>query len=110
MRADERQAAVAYAYAWWMTGDDEFAATALRQALASPDPAEQGEHAQLVALMRGVRAALGDVRAMPPASELALLHDGFGVPLAPAAELALVPADEAGMHLASGRLEALLET
>lgn len=110
MRADERQAAVAYAYAWWMTGDDDVAATALRQALAAPDPAESGDEARLVALVRGIRAALGDVRAMPPASELALLHDGFGVPLAPAAELAMVPARETGIHLAHGRLEALLET
>ena len=108
MRADERQAAVAYAYAWWMTGDDDAAATALREALRSPDPG--GGEAVEVALARGVRRHLGDLRAMPPASELALLHDGFGLPLAAAAELARVPAAAAPGELARGRLEALLET
>ena len=108
MRADERQAAVAYAYAWWMTGDDDDAGTALREALAAPAPV--GGEAVTVALARGVRRHLGDLRAMPPASELALLHDGFGLPLDAAAQLASVPAEQASGELARGRLEALLET
>ena len=108
MRADERQAAVAYAYAWWMTGDDEAAGTALREALAAPAPV--GGEDVPVALARGVRRHLGDLRAMPPASEVALLHDGFGLPLEAAAQLASVPAERAASELAHGRLEALLET
>lgn len=110
MRADERQAAAAYAYAWWMTGDDDAAAAALRHAIGAPDPAEDSDEARLVALMSGVRGALGDARPMPPPSELALLHDGFDVPLETAAELALVPPADAATQLADGRLEALLET
>ena len=108
MRADERQAAVAYAYAWWMTGDDDAAGTALREALAAHAP--RGGEGVAVALARGIRRHLGDLRAMPPASELALLHDGFGLPLDAAAQLAQVPADRAAEELAKGRLEALLET
>ena len=110
MRADERQAAAAYAYAWWMTGDEDAASTTLNAALATPDPDESDDSARLAVLMTGVREALGDVRTMPLSSELALLHDGFGVPLEAAARLAGVPADGAGLALAHGRLEALLET
>lgn len=113
MRADERQAARAYAYAWWMTGDEDAAGTALGAGLATPEPDEPDERddsARLVVLMQGVRAHLGDLRTMPPSSELALLHDGFDLPLAAAAELAGVAADEADFALAHGRLVALLET
>ena len=110
MRADERQAAVAYAYAWWMTADDDAAADVLRAAMATPDPAEDSDEARLVALTGAVRDRLGDLRPMPPASELALLHDGYGVPLQAAASLAGVPPGQAADHLASGRLDALLET
>lgn len=110
MRADERQAAVAYAYAWWMIGDDDAAAAVLREAISSPDPHEDSDEARLAALMTAVRTALGDNRPMPEASELALLHDGFDVPIRTAAQLARVPADRAPAQLAHGRLEALLET
>lgn len=110
MRADERQAAAAYAYAWWMTGDEDAASTALGAALANPEPGEADESERLAMLMTGVRDALGALRTMPPSSELALLHDGFGVPLDAAARLSGVDADAAGLALATGRLEALLET
>jgi hypothetical protein len=110
MRTDERLAAVAYTYAWWMTGEDDAAVAALRDALSVPDPAEDSDEARLVALVTGARASLGELRAMCPASELALLHDGLGVPLQPAAELARVSADEATVQLAHGRMEALQET
>ena len=110
MRADERQAAVAYTYAWWLTGDDDAAAIALREALQAPDPPDDGDESRLAALVGGVRAHLGDLRPMCPASELALLHDGLGVGLDDAAPLARVSPDDIAVELAHGRLEALLET
>ena len=109
MRADARQAAVAYTYAWWLTGDDDAATGALRQALARPDPA--GDDADVaLALLQGVREHLGDAAPMCPSSELALLHDGLDVALADAAPLARVDPADAPASLAHGRLEALVET
>lgn len=110
MPADERQAAAAYAYAWWMTGDEDAASTALGAALATAEPAQADDAARRTALMSGVREALGDLRTMPPSSELALLHDGFDVPLEAAGRLAGVDPQATALALATGRLEALLET
>ena len=109
MRADERQAAVAYTYAWWLTGDDDAAAAAVRAALRADDPASDGAEV-VVALAGGVRRHLGEQRAMCPSSEMTLLHDGLGIDLPAAAALAGVSREDTPVGLAHGRLEALLET
>jgi hypothetical protein len=110
MRADERQAGAAYTYAWWLTGDDDAAVGAIRAAFGRLAEAGEGDGPPLTVLMRGVRAHVGDLRPMCPASELALLHDGLDVELGAAAELAGVPSDDVTVALAHGRLEGLLET
>ena len=110
MRADERQAAAAYTYAWWLTGDDDAAVAAIRAAFTRLTSADERGERPLTVLMQGVRDHIGDVRPMCPASELALLHDGLDVELGPAAELAAVPASDVTSQLAHGRLEGLLET
>lgn len=92
----------AYSYAWWLTGDDAAAAGAVRA--AAPRAARRAEPAGILA---AVRAAAVSGRTLCPASELALLHDGFGVPLPDAAGLAAVDPDDACAELAHGRLEAL---
>ena len=108
MRPDERQAAVAYTYAWWLTGDDEAATTAVQEAIRTVEAGSDDD--LVVALVAQVRERLDDVRSMCPASELALLHDGLGVPLDPAGRLASVTEAETTVQLAHGRLEALAET
>ena len=108
MRADERQAAIAYTYAWWLTGEDQAAAAALRHAILAPAP-RRGEDV-VVTLARHVRDHLSDVHTMPPSSEMTLLHDGLELDLDAAADLAGVADDDIPAGLAHGRLEALLET
>lgn len=110
MRADERQAGAAYTYAWWLTGDDDAAVRALEAAFARLADSAERDASALTVLMQGVRAHLGDLRPMCPASELALLHDGLDVELDAAAELAAIPAGDVTVQLAHGRLEGLLET
>lgn len=110
MRADERQTAAAYTYAWWLTGEDDVAVAAIRAAFDRLGSADERGERPLTVLMQGVREHLGDVRPMCPASELALLHDGLDVELGPAAELAAIPASDVTSQLAHGRLEGLLET
>lgn len=100
-----RDAAVAYTYAWWLTGDAEPAAAAVRAALAHREHDDD-----LARLLRRVRQAAIPSRTMCPASELALLHDRQGLPLDVAATLSDVPEADARTELAHGRLEALLET
>lgn len=107
MRADERQAAVAYTYAWWLTEDDDAAAAVVQSVLSELPP---GDGDVIAALITGVRRQLGDLRPLPGPSELALLHDGLGVKLETAGEAAAVQPEERTVALASGRLEALLET
>ncbi|MBA2318773.1 MAG: hypothetical protein H0V93_13490 [Euzebyales bacterium] len=94
---------VAFDYAWWLTGDDDRAAAAVRAALARPAD-------RLAGLLGDVRRAAIDVPSMCPASELALLHDRARLPLPDAAALVALDADEARAELAHGRLEALVET
>jgi hypothetical protein len=98
---------LAYTYAWWLTGEEHAAEAAVRAA-AGRVPAANGEH--LPALLAGVRAAAIAARTMCPASEVALLHDGHGLPLDQAAGVAVVDLSDARTELAHGRLEALHET
>lgn len=109
MRPDERQAGAAYTYAWWLTGDDDAAVAAIRASVASLADAGADDD-PLSALVRGVRAHVGEEHPMCAASELALLHDGLDVDLATAAELAGIDQSDATVQLAHGRLEGLLET
>lgn len=107
--------ALAYTYAWWLTGEEATAAAAVRS--AAP-----GTVRDLGVALDRVRAAAIDRRTLCPASELALLHDGLSIAagptssdtttldLATAARVAQVPAADARTTLAHGRLEALVET
>lgn len=108
MEAHAHLAAVAFTYAWWLTGDDEQAAAAIRAA-ATEQPELWSDDA-LPELLAAVRRIAAPLATMCPASELALLHDGQGLALDRAAELCEVPAAEARTELAHGRLEALAET
>ena len=90
--------AVAYDYAWWLTGDDERAARAVLST--------NGER-ELSELLSSVRRTAITERTMCPASELALLHDRARLPLDLAATIAVVPTADARTELAHGRLEAL---
>src|SRR5688500_11744272 len=110
MQVDERQAAVAYTYAWWMSGEEDTAAAAVRSALRADTPADASPGQTQIALVRAVRDALGDTPWMFPACQVALLHDGRGLPLDEAADIAGVTPDDTTIALAQGRLEALLES
>jgi hypothetical protein len=98
-----RGVGTAYTYAWWLTGDDDAAAAAVRTALQSAPNGDQ------LALLRAVREASPDAAMLPP-SELALLHDVCGIDLGTAATLVGVAKPEAAAMLASGRLEALTDS
>lgn len=102
--------AAAWSYAWWLTGDEEAATAAVRAAASRTDMAGVGKGDWLTALLREIRAAVGPVPTMCPASELALLHDIHGLPLDQAAQLVAVDLANARTELAHGRLEALTET
>ena len=102
--------AAAFAYAWWLTGDEARAEQAVRAALAA-SPSGSGEApADTPGLLRAVRAAAISSPTMCPASELTLLHDVHGLALGEAAELVTIDARDARTELAHGRLEALPET
>lgn len=102
--------ALAYTYAWWLTGDEDAAAQAVRTAMARWVEGDSEDPPARVALLEAVRTVAIDRRTMCPASELALLHDASGVPLPDAARLADIDEADARVELAHGRLEALLET
>lgn len=102
--------AAAFTYAWWLTGDKQMAAAAVRAAAESPDVLAAGYDDRLAALLREVRAAAVPAPTMCPASEVALLHDVHGLELEDAAAVAAVDAADARTELAHGRLEALTET
>lgn len=108
MGAEDRTAA-ALAYAWWLTGEEDAARNAVRVATASPHVAAAGYDEHMPTLLREVRTA-APPPTMCPASELALLHDAHGLPLEVAARLVGLPAADARVELAHGRLEALAET
>ena len=110
MHVDERQAAAAYTYAWWLTGDDDAAAQALENAMQTAAAASDTAEPSAVALARAVRSELRDVHTMFGPSQLALLHDALELPLDAAADIAGVEPDDIGFALAHGRMEALLET
>lgn len=103
------ETAAAFTYAWWLTGEDEAAARTVRAAAASRDVGESNGGQRLRAVLKAVRDTAAD-RTMCPASELALLHDGQGLDLLGAAQLAGVDPADAGVELAHGRLEALPES
>jgi hypothetical protein len=98
----------AYTYAWWLAGDEAAAERALRDAVERSDVRDRPSPERLEALLRAVRTNAAPQRTMCPASEVALLHDGHGLPLDVAAGLAAVDPDDARTELAHGRLEALL--
>lgn len=102
--------AAAFTYAWWLTGDKDIAAAAVRAASDSPAVLAAGDDEWLTALLREVRAAAAPVPTMCPASEVALLHDVHGLALEEAAAVAAVDPADARTELAHGRLEALTET
>ncbi len=107
MNVEYAEAELAYTYAWWLTGSDSAARTAVLAAVDRPDvPGADPELRQEI-LLRRVRAAAVAAPTMCPASELALLHDAIGLGLDSAAGLALIDAREARTELAHGRLEAL---
>lgn len=106
----DEDAAVAYTYAWWLTGDGPAALAAVRRAAATPAVSEAAAGRRLEVLLREVRAVAAPTPTMCPASEVALLHDVHGLALEQAAELVAVDAADARTELAHGRLEALVET
>ena len=102
--------AAAFAYAWWLTGDEARAEQAVRTVFAG-SPSRSGEaSADTPGLLRAVRAAAISSPTMCPASELTLLHDVHGLALGEAADLVTLDARDARTELAHGRLEALPET
>lgn len=107
--ADE-DLAVAYTYAWWLTGDEGAAVAAARSATASQAVAAAEPGRRLEILLREVRATAAPTPTMCPASEVALLHDAHGLALEDAAAVVAVDAADARTELAHGRLEALSET
>lgn len=110
MAIEQREVVVAFTYAWWLTGDEQAAATAVSQAAAEPGVAGAGEDARFEVLLRTVRGIAAPTPTMCPASELALLHDAQGIDLHVAAGLVGVAEGDVGVELAHGRLEALVET
>lgn len=110
MTTDQREVAVAYTYAWWLSGDDDAAADAVRRASADPAVTGADDDERFTTLLRAVRALAAPAPTMCPASELALLHDPLGLNLELAAELCGVAPRDATVELAHGRMEALLET
>lgn len=107
MIIEDGEAGLAYTYAWWLTGDDERARAAVLAAVARPEVPGADDALRVEILLRRVRAAAVEQPTMCPASELALLHDGIGLPLDSAAGLAEIDSREARTELAHGRLEAL---
>lgn len=128
--------ATAFAYAWWLLGDTAEAERIVRGVLAETaeesagscldgapsDPAAGTEpldselttaplagQEQLQRLIARVRAAAIATPSMCPSSEVALLHDRYGLPLDGAAAIASVETVDAPAALAHGRLEALTE-
>ena len=107
MIVEDGEAALAYTYAWWLTGDEQSARTAVLTAMDRPEVPGADAHLRTEILLRRVRAAAIQQTTMCPASELALLHDGMGLALDSAAGLAAIDSREARTELAHGRLEAL---
>ncbi len=107
MNVESAEAALAYTYAWWLTGSEQAARAAVLAAVDRPDVPGADPELRLEILLRRVRAAAVTAPTMCPASELALLHDAIGLGLDSAAGLALIDAREARTELAHGRLEAL---
>lgn len=107
MNVESAEVELAYTYAWWLTGDDRAARTAVMTAVDRPDIPGADPMLRLEILLRRVRAAAVSAPTMCPASELALLHDAIGLGLDSAAGLAMIDAREARTELAHGRLEAL---
>lgn len=103
----DTEARLAYTYAWWLTGDGEAAEAAVTAAVGRPEVPGADDDLRREILLRRVRAAAVQEATMCPASELALLHDGIGLPLDSAAGLALIDPRDARTELAHGRLEAL---
>lgn len=107
MRVEGAEAALAYTYAWWLTGDEQQARTAVLAAIDRPDVPDADPSLRLEILLRRTRAAAISAPTMCPASELALLHDAIGVSLDSAAGLTHIDPRDARTELAHGRLEAL---
>lgn len=99
-----------FEYAWWLTGDPEAAAEAVRCAGEDPRVRNARGPVGVETLLSSVRAAAVRSATMCPASEVALLHDRLGVALDAAASLVGVDDREALTELAHGRLEALPDT
>ncbi len=107
MIVEDGEAALAYTYAWWLTGDEQSARSAVLAAIERPEVPGADDQLRVEILLRRVRAAAIQAPTMCPASELALLHDGMGLALDSAAGLASIDSREARTELAHGRLEAL---
>jgi hypothetical protein len=107
MHVESAEVELAYTYAWWLTGDEHAARTAVLTAVDRPEVPGADPDLRVEILLRRVRAAAVATPTMCPASELALLHDGLGLALDSAAGLAMVDPREARTELAHGRLEAL---
>ncbi|MGI9018781.1 MAG: hypothetical protein ACR2HR_17030 [Euzebya sp.] len=107
MNVEAAEAVLAYTYAWWLTGSDHAARTAVIAAIDHPDVPGADSQLHMEILLRRVRSAAVASPTMCPASELALLHDAIGVGLDSAAGLVMIDAREARTELAHGRLEAL---
>lgn len=101
------EAELAYAYAWWLTGDPELAAAAVATALEEPGLGDAPAPRVREQLLRAVRSCAISAPTMCPASEVALLHDVSGLALPIAAQLASIAEPDATTELAHGRLEAL---
>ena len=96
---------IAFTYAWWLTGDDEKAETAVRAAAGAAGSASPRTRTEVA--LEAVRAHVGRDVAMGGAAEIALLHDVAGMRLPRAAAIAGVSGTDAPALLAKGRLEAL---
>ena len=107
MIVESAEVALAYTYAWWLTGSEQAARSAVLAAVGRPEVPGADPQLRIEILLRRVRSAAVSAPTMCPASELALLHDAIGIGLDSAAGLVHVDAKEARTELAHGRLEAL---
>ncbi|CAN5259862.1 hypothetical protein BH23ACT9_BH23ACT9_30790 [soil metagenome] len=107
MNVEPAEVSLAYTYAWWLTGSEDAARTAVLAAVDRPDVPSADGDLRIEIMLRRVRSAAITQPTMCPASELALLHDAIGLGLDAAAGLTKIDARDARTELAHGRLEAL---
>ena len=103
-----RATAIAFTYAWWLTGDEDAAAAAVRAASSGLEGLE-ADDGFMEALLREVRRHAAPAPTMCPSSELALLHDTSGLSLDAACRMVEIDEATGRAALAHGRLEALVE-